>query len=189
MACEPYSPIAAFPTASFLPTPKCRHHSKDRVWQRNLRALRSISHVPIVSGLFRSVRTSPVSFASTRNIRISFLPTTCRGFCPADSLSHVFHSRRLEILTGEIRDPPPPPFRASESHRRARPFPHRKSHRPRSLLRPPQRPHRGNRSLSARRPCGSPLPRPNSAHSFDVSRSRPCLYFLQLWRALHAQCR
>src|SRR5712692_9002316 len=189
MASVPCSLIAAFLTGSSLSTPKCRSRSKATAWRQNFPALRSISPAPIISGLSHSAPTSPVSFASTLSIRISFLPTTCRGCSPADSASYVLLSRRSETLSGEIHTSPPAPLRTSTGHRQPRSLPHRKSRRPRSPCGPPQRPYRGNGGLSARRPRRTSLPWPDSTHPLDVSRSRPRLHFLQLWRALHAQCR
>jgi len=63
----------------------------------------------IIFALSRSAPTSPISFASTLSIRISFVPKTWRSCCPTDSASHVLHSRRSEILASEILYPPPPP--------------------------------------------------------------------------------
>src|SRR5260370_19309203 len=70
--------------ASTWPTPKCRNHSNDKAWRQNLPALRSISPASTIFALSRSVPTSPVSFASTLSIRISFLPMICRSCCPTD---------------------------------------------------------------------------------------------------------
>src|SRR5256885_6945243 len=150
MAFAPLSPIAAFPAASFLLTPKCRSHSKAKAWLQNLPAWRSISPAPTISELSRSAPTSPVSFASTLRIRISFLPATSKNCSPADSTSHVPIARSFEILSGQTHNSPSPPLRPSLEHYQSRPLPYRKSRRPRSLRGPPQRPHRGNGSLSAR---------------------------------------
>jgi len=36
MAFAPFSPIAAFPAASSIPTPRCRRHSKAKAWLHNI---------------------------------------------------------------------------------------------------------------------------------------------------------
>src|SRR5260370_13953504 len=90
MAFAPCSPIGAFPIASFSNTLKRLGRSKGTAWRQNWPALLSISRVSIISGSCRSALTSPVSFASTLNTRISFRPKTCRSCCPRDSLAISF---------------------------------------------------------------------------------------------------
>src|SRR5713101_7847213 len=87
MAFAPCSPIGAFPIASFSNTLKCLGRSKATAWRQNWPALLSISRVSIISGSCRSALTSPISFASTLNTKISFRPKTCRSCCPTDSLA------------------------------------------------------------------------------------------------------
>jgi len=87
MAFAPCSHTVSLPTALSCFTPKYRSHWKDKAWQQNLHASRSILLARNISGLFRCALMSLVSFANTLNTRISFLPKTWRSCCPTDSLT------------------------------------------------------------------------------------------------------
>src|SRR5882762_2412593 len=64
-AFAPLSLIAASPAASFIPTPKCRTHSKAKAWLQNSPAWRSISPASMISGVFRSVLTNETGEVGT----------------------------------------------------------------------------------------------------------------------------
>src|SRR2546429_8721383 len=157
--------------------------------RRHTRCSRDWSSDVCSSDLFRSVLTPPVSFASTRSIKISFHLKTCGSCFPADSAPYVLSTYCSQRLSREILNSPAPPRRTSSRHRQPRSLPHWQSGRPRPSRGPPERPHRGNGGLSARRSRGTSFPRAHAAYSLDVSCSRPRLHFFQLRRALHAERR